>query len=281
MSDNQEGRKPDIETGKSSRLYPETGDVVESGPSREEKGSSDSKKAIRVEPLTFVPSASQSGSGEPSTNVVTATIPDPTREGPNPVADDQNIVENKLAWKFTAATVAKSFFRGTTDLVFIPANAKRTTVNGQARLSLCLTINALVVLIHTPVFEDDFEELGRRMKLSSTLREIVQGLRPLTGQGRVKSFFNSVRNANKLRGLVEAIHKAVIEYQTGLEQGIYDRSCRLIGDADRILLHSVHHTAEVRHHRTREDILLRLENIHKDVDRLSRLIPLIDAYFTL
>ena len=65
MSDNQEGREGDTEIGEGSLPHPETGDVAESGPSREE---SDSKKAIRAEPnlpTSGVPTTSQSGSGEP------------------------------------------------------------------------------------------------------------------------------------------------------------------------------------------------------------------------
>ena len=46
-----------------------------------------------------------------------------------------------------------------------------------------------------------------------TLAEIFRELGSLARQGRVGSFFNSVRNANKLGGLVEDVHKAVIEYQ--------------------------------------------------------------------
>ena len=85
-----------------------------------------------------------------------------------------------------------------------------------------------------------------------------------------------------------------------MEQDIYDQSCQLtVGrpllwrrvltreqeGVDRILLHNVNHTTDTRRHRQGHQkgdmILLRLKSIDKDVDRLSRLIPLIDAYFTL
>ena len=45
------------------------------------------------------------------------------------------------------------------------------------------------------------------------LEKIVQELEPLAEQGKVEGFFNNVKNADKLGGLVEDIRDAVMEYQ--------------------------------------------------------------------
>ena len=66
--DNREAREHDTEgseTGQSSYLRPETKDVAESGPSREEKDG-DSKKVVQVDPPTSTPSISHNDSGKPN-----------------------------------------------------------------------------------------------------------------------------------------------------------------------------------------------------------------------
>jgi len=45
------------------------------------------------------------------------------------------------------------------------------------------------------------------------LEKILGELEPLAEQGKVEGFFNNVRNAGKLAGLVEDIRDAVMEYQ--------------------------------------------------------------------
>lgn len=45
------------------------------------------------------------------------------------------------------------------------------------------------------------------------LENILQGLKPLAEQGKVRGFFNDVKNVDKLGDLVEDIHDAVIHYQ--------------------------------------------------------------------
>jgi len=45
------------------------------------------------------------------------------------------------------------------------------------------------------------------------LEDVRRDLAPLGEQGKVEGFFNNVENANKLRGLVEDIRDAMIEYQ--------------------------------------------------------------------
>ena len=53
-------------------------------------------------------------------------------------------------------------------------------------------------------------------RLTGTLRElekIQRELDPLAKQGTVEGFFNNVKNADKLGGLVEDIRDAVMEYQ--------------------------------------------------------------------
>ena len=66
--DSREGGEHDTDasgTGQSSYLQPETEDVVESGPSREERDG-DGKKVVQVNPPTSMPSISHSDSGKPN-----------------------------------------------------------------------------------------------------------------------------------------------------------------------------------------------------------------------
>ena len=128
MSDNQEERKDDTEIGKSSLPRPEAEDIVESGPSQEEKDS-DSKQAIQVDPHTSdVPSTSQHGSSSAltqipkllhlivfSANGVSSAIPDPAQEDLHRVASEPNIAENRSNWKSTAAASAKLILRAVKD----------------------------------------------------------------------------------------------------------------------------------------------------------------------
>ena len=62
--DSREGREHvtgGTEAGQSSYLHPETEDIAESGPSREEKDG-DGKKVVQVDPPTSTPSISHSDS---------------------------------------------------------------------------------------------------------------------------------------------------------------------------------------------------------------------------
>jgi hypothetical protein len=66
----RESMVPKREAGQSSRLHPETKDVVESGPSREDrdgegKGKGKGEGAIQVNPPAPIPSISYSDSGKP------------------------------------------------------------------------------------------------------------------------------------------------------------------------------------------------------------------------
>ena len=45
------------------------------------------------------------------------------------------------------------------------------------------------------------------------LEDVLQELEPLVSQGKVEGFFNNVKNADKLGGLVEDIRDAVMDYQ--------------------------------------------------------------------
>lgn len=45
------------------------------------------------------------------------------------------------------------------------------------------------------------------------LEKILQELNPLAKQGSIEGFFNNVKNADKLSGLVEGIRDAVMGYQ--------------------------------------------------------------------
>ncbi|KAF9649417.1 WD40 repeat-like protein [Thelephora ganbajun] len=85
-------------------------------------------------------------------------------------------------------------------------------------------------------------EESRRKKLEQKLEGIDQDLTLLAEQGRVAGFLNNARNADKLGDLLEDIRDAMMEYQTSLQQGIYDKSCRLIESADLALLNGMHHT---------------------------------------
>ena len=51
------------------------------------------------------------------------------------------------------------------------------------------------------------------MDIGRKLQDVCQGLAPLEEQGKVEGFFNNVQNADKLRGLVEDIRDAMMEYQ--------------------------------------------------------------------
>lgn len=48
------------------------------------------------------------------------------------------------------------------------------------------------------------------------LGNILQELKPLAEQGKVEGFFNNVKNADKLGGLVGDIHDAMIHYQVNI-----------------------------------------------------------------
>jgi len=45
------------------------------------------------------------------------------------------------------------------------------------------------------------------------LEKVLTELEPLAEQGKVEGFFNNVKNADKLGGLVEDIRDAVMDYQ--------------------------------------------------------------------
>ena len=51
------------------------------------------------------------------------------------------------------------------------------------------------------------------MRIGSKLQDIRRDLALLEEQGKVKGFFNNVKNADKLNGLVEDIRDAMVEYQ--------------------------------------------------------------------
>ena len=51
------------------------------------------------------------------------------------------------------------------------------------------------------------------MGIGRKLQDVCQALAPLEEQGKVEGFFNNIDNADKLGGLVEDIHDAMMEYQ--------------------------------------------------------------------
>jgi len=51
--------------------------------------------------------------------------------------------------------------------------------------------------------------MGFARKLEGVLHE----LKPLVGQGKVAGFFLNVENSEKLAGLAEDVHDAMMEYQ--------------------------------------------------------------------
>ena len=62
---------------------------------------------------------------------------------------------------------------------------------------------------HSPISGTESKKTGIVRKLGS----IVGELEPLAKQGKVEGFFNNVKNADKLGGLVEDIRDAVMDYQ--------------------------------------------------------------------
>ena len=51
------------------------------------------------------------------------------------------------------------------------------------------------------------------MRIGRKLQDVRQDLTPLEEQGKVEGFFNNVKNADRLNGLVENIRDAMIDYQ--------------------------------------------------------------------
>ena len=45
------------------------------------------------------------------------------------------------------------------------------------------------------------------------LEDVLRELGPLAMQGKVEGFFNNIKNADKLGGLVESVRDAVMDYQ--------------------------------------------------------------------
>ena len=108
---------------------------------------------------------------------------------------------------------------------------QRTKANTRAIESLAPRVKALAESLCTPVAKNDTEERERRKileqyahtlqcrELSLTcevtrkLEDVRQDLAPLEEQGKTKGFFNNVKNADKLGGLIEDIRDAILEYQ--------------------------------------------------------------------
>ncbi|KAF9648430.1 hypothetical protein BDM02DRAFT_3187181 [Thelephora ganbajun] len=197
------------------------------------------------------------------------------------------IEENESKLKSTAYATAKLLLLGVREsadafgplksvaggLCFILENCERTKANKQSIELLAPRVKVLAESLCAPVSKGDNGEKSRRKALERKLEKIAGELIPLAEQGMVEGFFNSVKNADKLGGLVEGIRDAMMEYQTSLQQDIYDKSCQLIGDTERILLNSMHHTIEAGHRfgnregrlrGTRKDVLLQLEDWLED-----------------
>ena len=51
------------------------------------------------------------------------------------------------------------------------------------------------------------------MRVTRKLEDVRQDLAPLEKQENVEGFFNNVKNADKLGGLIEDIRDAMLEYQ--------------------------------------------------------------------
>ena len=103
--------------------------------------------------------------------------------------------------------------------------------NKQSIESLAPRVKALAELLCTPAPEGDTREKSRRNNLEryarvfwyyeptliiiSKLKTTAGELEPLASQGKIEGFFNNVKNADKLGGLVDDIRDAIIEYQVG------------------------------------------------------------------
>ena len=108
---------------------------------------------------------------------------------------------------------------------------QRTKANTQEIESLAPRVRALAGSLCTPIPGGDIKEGSRRkvleryfhnfrhQKLSLTfgivrkLEDIHRDLILLSEQGNVQGFFNNVKNADKLGGLIEDIHDAMMDYQ--------------------------------------------------------------------
>ena len=54
------------------------------------------------------------------------------------------------------------------------------------------------------------------LRVARKLKDVRQDLAPLEKQGNVKDFYNNVKNADKLSGLIEDIRDAMLEYQVSI-----------------------------------------------------------------
>ncbi|KAF9645378.1 WD40 repeat-like protein [Thelephora ganbajun] len=225
----------------------------------------------------------------PSDDLDTATDPGHVPEVPHSDESAPSITaeEKKSNWKSTAYYTARLLLLGVSEsasafgplksvaggLCFILENCEHTMANRRAIESLAPRVKALSESLCAPVSEGDANERERRKTLEQKLEKVLRELGPLAEQGRLVGFFNNVKNADKLGSLVEDIREAVMDYQTSLQRDIYDKSCQLIGDVDRILLNGMHHIADAGHRSgnrqgclggTRTDVLLQLEDWLKD-----------------
>ncbi|KAF9646201.1 hypothetical protein BDM02DRAFT_3189069 [Thelephora ganbajun] len=242
----REERETDVEESgasqRGSHLDSEVESAVESGPNREGNDVG-GKKSDQVNPPTSTPSIPHSDSKKPDGGVDTSAVPDQVQETLHSNQSEQNAVdENKPTWKSTAYSTAKLLLLGVREsadtfgplksvaggLCFILENCERTMANRQAIESLAPRVKALSESLCAPVSEGDANEQERRKTLEQKLEKVLRELGPLAEQGKLAGFFNNVKNTDKLGSLVEDIRETVMDYQTSLQRGIYDKSCQLI-----------------------------------------------------
>ena len=80
-------------------------------------------------------------------------------------------------------------------------------------------------LIHSKL-ENCFSHLGIGRKLQDTRQDLAL----LGEQGKVKGFFNNVKNAEKLSGLVEDIRDAMMDYQVRTSNDLFLRCLKNLLD---------------------------------------------------
>jgi len=160
----------------------------------------------------------------------------------DPTVDSSAIDESKSKLGSLASSTAKLLLRGVNEsadvfpplksvasgLCFILDTCEKTMACRHKIESLIPRVEGLAKSLGGPVPEGEIHEEERRKILERNLDKILKELASLQQQGKVTQFLKSTEDVDTLGGLVEDIRDAMMEYQTSLQQDIYNKSCQLI-----------------------------------------------------
>lgn len=162
-------------------------------------------------------------------------------------------------------------------LSIILDHCDRTMKNYETMESLMRRVKRLEKTLVKPAPEGETSEIERRKTLKRKLETILRDLEPLKEQGKVKRFLFNIKDAEVLTDMTEDIREAMMEYQTAVQQDLYNKNCELIDTAELTLLNGVHRAADAGFlagdregclRGTRKDILLQIEKwAGDDIDR--------------